>query len=421
MIKVGNLFKLFYIVLLFLFIDSRFTVPVFNGYYKWFSYVFITFFGICIIAELLINKKIKISPQSKSLNIAGLIILYFIIFIFTSQFSVMVNKVYGEIFNWVLFLLNMFVTYYWIKRFHFEKFFILTTFFVSALVIVYAFISNGAPLYVLFRLDKVFSNVDRYRLNFGYYHVNGLGNLCTFAIIFSVFSFIQIKKIFLKRNIIRRALFSIIVILDIFVLIVLLSTASRNSILCLLIFAILCLYFFFTNTKYLTKKAKTFTRICIIVALMSIVVFQLSETSETIVQLFVDSNRMKNYLVNIPVLIDNNGLLFGLGLFNPGLFGTGETLFYNTYFIDNYYLYVIMETGIIGILLIAIILYKTGHQLFLKYKNSKNAFTIVVFSCFIAQIINGMGETSLFFYSFPSCLGYWILFLLTISDTIMYE
>ena len=399
MIKVGNLFKLFYIVLLFLFIDSRFTVPVFNGYYKWFSYVFITFFGICIIAELLINKKIKISPQSKSLNIAGLIILYFIIFIFTSQFSVMVNKVYGEIFNWVLFLLNMFVTYYWIKRFHFEKFFILTTFFVSALVIVYAFISNGAPLYVLFRLDKVFSIKEED----------------------SVFSFIQIKKIFLKRNIIRRALFSIIVILDIFVLIVLLSTASRNSILCLLIFAILCLYFFFTNTKYLTKKAKTFTRICIIVALMSIVVFQLSETSETIVQLFVDSNRMKNFLVNIPVLIDNNGLLFGLGLFNPGLFGTGETLFYNTYFIDNYYLYVIMETGIIGILLIAIILYKTGHQLFLKYKNSKNAFTIVVFSCFIAQIINGMGETSLFFYSFPSCLGYWILFLLTISDTIMYE
>lgn len=281
-----------------------------------------------------------------------------------------------------------------------------------------AFISNGSPMDVLLRINRVFANEDRYRLNFGYYHVNGLGNLCTATIIFSILTLYIIHQNVKFKNLIKKTIIFLIIALDFIVLIVLLSTASRNSIMGLGIFAIFIFYFFTINTRHLSKKLKLMLRFFIFVSLVLLLCFGVAQP---IIKLFVSSNRYYNFSINLPVLVNNNGLLFGLGLLNPALFGMGETVYGNTYYVDNYYLYVLMETGLVGLCFIAIISSIVFNQLYKKYKNNCNLFNIIVFTCFIVQLINGLGETSLLYPIFPSCFVYWIIYLLSIKGEFKYN
>ena len=406
-------FKLSYIICFILFIDSRFTNPIF-GWYKYYAWMFVIIWGILLIC-INGNKGLIISKKNKAFPIIAFLILYFSIFGILSLFSLMEEYSKIELLNWLQFILVLIICVYWFDKLKIEFFFIYATYIISAGLICIAFFYNGAPLEVLTRINKVFSSIDRYRLTFGYYHVNGLGSLCSFSIIFSV----MLLSIILQKNRYSKLKkiinITMILVLDIIVFIVLLSTASRSSIMILGIFAITVAYYLLIYARGVSNKIRFLLSILLVVIGIIIIGFGLWDQ---IVLLFVDSNRLNNFMINLPLLRENGKLLTGLGLVDPGLFGTKMTIYGKSYYVDNYYLYIIVETGILGTVAIFLILRKLGVELHRSLKANPTFLSIAIYACFIAQIFSGMAETSVFYYIFPSCLGYWSLYMLEINKSL---
>lgn len=407
-----KIFSLTYAIYLIMFIDSRFTNPIFK-YYKYYTWIFILLWSVLLIT-INSDTKIVISKKNKAINLMFSIILYFLIFGIISLLSAMASYSELELQNWIQFILTLVLCTYWVGKLKLEYIFIYISYMVSSIIIAIAFFVNGAPLDVLTRIDKVFSSTDRYRLTFGYYHVNGLGNLCAFAIILSVmliYIILQVKK----RNRIKKMVnIALIFILDVITLIVLLSTASRSSIMILGIFIIVMIYYFVIYMKVHSPKVRFLLSLVLVALAAAVIIFGLWQQ---IVLLFIDSNRMRNFMINLPLLKENGKLLMGLGIVDPGLFGTKMTIYGRSYYVDNYYLYIIVETGILGSLFLVTILIRLGTLLHRNIKKIHSFLSIVIYACFIAQIFAGMGETSVFYYIFPASLVYWCIYLLEISKT----
>lgn len=82
----------------------------------------------------------------------------------------------------------------------------------------------------------------------------------------------------------------------------------------------------------------------------------LNSLGETAVSLFISSNRLRNFVRTLPLLNSPAKVIFGLGIRSPGSFSIYDA-------VDNYYLYIFLTTGAIGLIVIAICLFMIGHNL----------------------------------------------------------
>ena len=195
---------------------------------------------------------------------------------------------------------------------------------------------------------------------------------------------------------------------------VLICTASRNSIITLVVFLLFIVYYCITNNSFISRKNVIFIKGAVIITIIFVLGFGLSDN---IIALFIDSNRMSNFTINIPLLEKTNRLFIGLGLVDPGSFGAKNTTLGYTYYIDNYYLYIFMETGILGLIMMGSILCYLGVKLHKHLKKNNNLFFAAAFFAFIAQLISGLGETNVIYHIFPSSFILLILYLLILNNS----
>lgn len=407
-------FYISYPLLLIWFIDSRMLVPSMKYFdiYFWVYPIIWLILGLPFLKNVF-ERGFKLNKNTGKVYL--IFIGYFVIFIVLSIFfSKMKTEVTKEVLWYIRFLSSLLLTVFWVNKLKIEKFFIIISSLIPLIMISIMFIKAGAPLEVFSHLSNLMGSTGRFRLDFGYYHVNGLGNLCLCSIVVSTIALYILKRTKVINEIVDLLLSIVIVVLDVISIIVLLSTASRTSILALAIFALMLLYFVITNTNKISKNIRTILKIIILIASAGIIVFLLLDQ---ISSLFVDSNRMKNVVINMPLLAQNGRWLIGLGLFNPGLFGTSGTVYGNSYFVDNYYLCVLLETGIVGLLVIILLLVTIGVKLFKSNKANKNIMSYIITAMFIAQLITGTGETGVISYLFPSSLIYFTIYFLHISTS----
>ena len=129
--------------------------------------------------------------------------------------------------------------------------------------------------------------------------------------------------------------------------------------------------------------------------------------------LFEVSNRSYNFIYNIPILIKSGRFLIGLGFIGSGEFYQLHA--YNTFFVDNYFLYVLMSTGLIGLVFVVSFIIWLCYRL-LKGKN--NSMKKVVAIILGVNIFSSLGETCFMYPSFISCFVYTIIYLTYACESI---
>ena len=151
----------------------------------------------------------------------------------------------------------------------------------------------------------------------------------------------------------------------------------------------------------------------LIVGLILIVVLLLLFSSENgIAGLFTLSNRSYNFIYNIPVLEKSGRLWIGLGLIGSGEFY--QLPQYNTFFVDNYFLYVLMSTGIIGsIFILCFMIYILKRLVNQSSNDSFEKLTLIVFG---VNIFSCLGETCFMYPSFASCFAFTVLYIACASS-----
>lgn len=240
-------------------------------------------------------------------------------------------------------------------------------------------------------ISNVFKGYTRDRSAFGFHHPNTVANIALCIILLSAY---------LIRNDKKRWRY---IFVDAFMIYVILSAASRTALSALMFFIVLIIY------DNLLKKIKGKNeRIIFGVMLFAIVILLiLFSSKDGLDGLFKVSNRQYNFTYNIPILNNNGRLMIGLGLIGSGEFY--QLPQYHTFFVDNYFLYVLMSTGIIGLLFIITFMVYLGRKLFAGSEDvPMKRLTLIVF---FVNVFSSLGETCFMYPSFASCFIYTTLYI----------
>lgn len=337
--------------------------------------------------------------------LVGLLIFYYLLFgIFLVDYN-LIQYVNPTLFYNLFFLIFIFFVSRFIYKYDLMYKFVNIAYLCIAFFLGICFIQNFDGFQVLKHLSGIFVSFDRYSNAYGLYHKNALGNISLCLLLLSFYISVY-KKYILNhpKSIIDhiRNLYNVIIFT------MLLASGSRSSLTGFLAF--LLLYFCMSIvTGIKNKKIKYSTYFIIASSIIFIYIFP-----NDLFNIFLEiSNRGLNFTRNLPVLFESGRCLVGIGLINPGLFGNG-TLWSSTFYVDNYYLYVLMSTGVIGaiiVLLIFILLFISIIKINKVNRNIRNC----VMCIFIVDLYVGLFETSVINALFPSCFIYLVIILYSIQ------
>lgn len=240
-------------------------------------------------------------------------------------------------------------------------------------------------------ISNIFQGYTRERSAFGFYHPNTVANIALCVIILSAY--------LMKENGRKKHY----IVIDAFMIYIILAASSRTTLSAVILFLILVLY------ETLLKKIRNKNERRFWTAILSIIVILLLMFSSEngIEGLFKLSNRSYNFIYNIPVLANSGRLMIGLGLIGSGEFY--QLAQYNTFFVDNYFLYILMSTGVIGLLFIVSFMIYLCKRLFVGSSNvPMKRLTLIVF---IVNVFASLGETCFMYPSFASCFVYTTLYI----------
>ena len=194
---------------------------------------------------------------------------------------------------------------------------------------------------------------------------------------------------------------------DVFLINTLMLTNSRNSITGVMTFILVTLYYCISNSRKLNSKIRFFLKLIIVIAAVTVVIFNLA----TIYNLFFISNRLFNFSRNLPLLNTSWKKLFGLGMINPGQYGA-QSIWSSSYYVDNYYIYILLDFGISGVIVIGTFLVLLGKGLHRNIKFLNNSeISIFAFALFVSQLVLGMGETCVIYPLFISSFMFLLISL----------
>ena len=298
----------------------------------------------------------------------------------------------------VIFYILVFIMASYIKDSKCRKVtFVKITFWTFTIGIIFSAVLNWDGKLALGGLiSNVFGGYTRARAAFGFYHPNAAANIALCVIVLSSYLVCENKKK------------SIYFIIDIFMIYIILATASRTTLSALILFFVLLIY-----SRLMNKIKSNNKKRGLIVGLILIVVLLFLFSSENgIAGLFTLSNRSYNFIYNVPVLEKSGRLWIGLGLIGSGEFY--QLPQYNTFFVDNYFLYVLMSTGIIGLIFISCFMIYILKRLVNQSSNdSFEKLTLIVFG---VNIFSCLGETCFMYPSFASCFAFTVLYIACASS-----
>lgn len=389
-----NIIKWLYVIYIITFLDLILKNPVLNIY----SVYSVTYATTLVILLLKTSKGIIRKTDFKPVYP----ILLFLILIFISAFRTLTDLV--VLVKMISLLIILICNYYFFKRYNMFNEVILSTFLIPSFFLLWRFISEGAPFVVYSKLDLLFGAAwnERYRVAFGTYHPNAVGNLACCII---MISYIVLFNINMNNN--HKTIRTIwVIILDFINFTILLSSDSRTSILAVAISIVVVLFFLFTKIE--RRIIRILSRF--LLAIVGICIFLYSQ-SDSVVDLFVSSNRYANFTVNIPLLNTLLRKTFGLGMIDSASFGNKLTTLGDTFFVDNYFLYILLTLGITGILIIVYMVFSLFRRFYREVENNENILAILLMSIFIGHLFTAFGETCFLYYSFPSSFFYFSCYL----------
>lgn len=352
-----------------------------------------------------IKKNIMVIDIRVNILIFGFVFL-FGVYALVFNNSIISSEVTKNSLRMIIFLLNIYLIAIFLYKENQINFFIKTTYLILSIFLLACYVINFDNFEGVKSLSDVFSYEFRYRSSFGLYHANATGSLCLCALI--LYSFLRKK---FNLNFINKY-----IIFNITTIMVLISTASRNSLTSLLVFHIIM--FIFNARKLLQIKGKSqYIVYSLEIFICSAIFFilYLNIDINDISYIIYKSNRLSNFVINIPAVFDANKEIFGLGFVQPGFFKT-EGYLYNTTFVDNWYLYMFVSLGIVGFIismslvcyLIYLILKDKAHM-----KNDKILFS----SLLLTNLYNGVFESSFLYSQFFISFVSWILYLVFIFES----
>lgn len=291
-----------------------------------------------------------------------------------------------------------------------KNIFYLLSYMIPALFLLICYKNAGYPGINKEQILNIFENAGRIRNSFSFSHPNTAGNLAVGTIMISIVYIANIIKS--KDHISLKILKPImLILLDIPLIAVLINTASRNSILALLVFISSSIYFVLTNIKILPKVVKVILKALIII-FVTLNIYNYVNTNYD--KLLKDSNREGNFTINLPILDTKEKKLFGLGLAYVGDFADKELIpGIKTTYVDNFYLYMYLCTGFVGLFFFLAAYLIIGIKLYINMYKNKSLESNIIPALFISHMLLGIGETCVLYFTFTTGFLLTVIYLIT--------
>lgn len=386
--------------------------------YKTISNTFTSVFsiGTIIIMSYFIFIKRKVEANTTIIKICLYIVAIFTVYSIIFSNTVFRHEIIRNAMMFFMFIVNIFLisSYYFIEKR--EKVFLSITYAVLTFSIVISYILYFDNFEVFKDLSLIFERYDRYRNPFGFYHPNTAGMMCLTALLVSHF----IRKIKRQKLLNKRLPFDIISFL------MMISTSSRNCILCFILFIVLNHLFinkkkiikFISKVNEKNKMILSFgiAMISITICIIAVYLFFINIDPEVINTALFNSNRMFNFTVNVPLIFKLKKEFTGLGLVTPESYFKFYADYYGTTYVDNWYLYVFMSIGIIGFIGVLIVLIALFRALFRSYGDKMYIPSESVKSLFIINLVNSLFESDFLVPHMIISYISWIIYFLFILN-----
>lgn len=378
MVKVCRIFSIFYSILLLnriYVIAGVYTFPMDP------SLIQVGYVGMLIMMSIVQIKEnnYKITKHMSTMDVAILVLVgYLVLFGFVFVNPPMEQYTKAMVLRQGLFLATVIATVFFVCRNNYFAKVISVSFWIIAAVLLFQFITNINDVAQI-DIGRIFNVSSRSRVNFGLGHYNYLGMLCSCEIILGIW----IRK-FGNKN---KLLLFIIVLASV----MLLGSASRNAIFGLIVFSLI--EFYFSLEKYALRKVYKFI-IQVSIGVIVLIMALFGDSSVSLNGLLLDSNRLALFSVALPTFFKSNRTWIGLGLASGEIYGQNLTP-YETYWLDNGYIYTLVTSGYIGmaiyVILIILFLYN-----YCKLKKQNNAIGTLAIATFSMYLFSALFEATLF-------------------------
>lgn len=360
-----------------------------------------TFYSLSMLG-LYVSKKIstkKIGTMHWSTALSALLIIYIILFGAIFVNPPLAQYTNGILLRQMLFLMIVFSTVSVTVAYRLFDKMLLTAFYTFSFILFFQFATHITDLGLLNPLT-VFSDSSRVRVDYGFSHYNALGAFCACHII--IWMILKARHLIpFKHNILN------VIVLLISVL-MLLGSASRNAISSLIVYAI-C--YGFMSLKE-TPNRRYFKLLLECLLLLFLFVFFVAGASNIpLTDLLNQSNRETLFEVALPTFFSSTRTMIGLGLASNEIYGMNLTP-YPTYWLDNSYVYVLVTTGFIGIILYILMIL----VLFIGLRHVQlRAMRKHTISLTIMCLYSALFETTLFWAGVMQNYVYLLILLVAIS------
>lgn len=357
--------------------------------------------SILLLGSYYIKERKQFFPNKKVKKIFLYMLLIFVVYQLLNINEFYIKETIKECRINLLVIINiyMFSGYIYYKKC--EDRFIRITYLIISIFICIIYIFNFDNFQGVKQISMVFSNTDRYRNSYGLSHPNDTGLICYLALLLSVYLY---KCSSYKKIVFRTLMFG----LDTVIFIVLISTASRTAITSIVLFLIVFCFMKIKSKFNIDSSLDVFAKYIMIFfgAIFSIKIY-ISSQGIDFTEFIAQTNRIANYTINIPILFMNHKELFGMGYFNAIAEQYGGTPY-----LDNWYLYMFLTTGIIGLILSILLIIKV--YLSISKNNEKSLIEIFTISYFVSQLYYSLFETQFFRAQFLNTFIFWIFIFITI-------
>ncbi len=404
-------YSILYVIYLYFFLDTLLIEP-----HHWFQSQWSGIFLICSAVFLSYTmifqeKRIKLKYYlRKELTTFGIFFSLLLVFLF--QYNRALTN-WEVVLSQFLLMADIFMIAKIYSKYDKKNLFLFLSFAVPLAFVIYHTTRDAhVPPGCFENIKHLFENTQRVRYAFDFNHFNTLGNLIAGIIMISV---IFIANTLKQKEWIVLKIAKIIlpIVFYIPLCFILLCTASRTSILALGVFTLGCLYFVLTNLKFIPNLIKIIIKVILLVVLTIPSYKYINKHYDEIMD---ESNRRPNFEVNLPNMSDEQKDKYGIGLVYYGDFGEKIVEGYETSNIDNYYLYMYITTGKIGLTIFVIVYLVVLIKLWLNMYVNNSIEASVIVAAFIAHMVLGIGETCILYFTFLSGALLTAVYIITMDE-----
>lgn len=239
----------------------------------------------------------------------------------------------------------------------------------------------------------------RTRFNLGFPNPNTTGSLAAGLVMIALplLTFLKTRE----NSAIKKILIYIMMLFDFLILV---ESGSRTAVIAVAAGYLLYVFFvFINNPRWFSKKMRQ-TLLYLMCSFSCAGMFLIANKFMTV---YLDSGRNQAY--QILTYLKGIRVFIGLGILNPGavdkLVIEGQPL---SGHLDNYYVYLLMTIGIVGLVLFFVFFGKLFQKI---RRRTDDSMTAAVLSCFAFNLLHGFGETSVLYHQFPTSLIMFTMFL----------